>query len=140
MFAKNERLYGEFEKEHEDIVNFLENLNWSKPWSSGAEYANLCVFNKTQLNLSEYSSKTTKYPKLQEISVFDLSKCLFQPKDQRAQIMLGDNNEYGFQCSHEIKQLNNISQELLSRIFKPLYFPLLAIVTALLLIKSKNSI
>ncbi|MDA9732295.1 hypothetical protein N9U41_00465 [Acidimicrobiaceae bacterium] len=58
--AKNERLYGEFEKEHEDIVNFLENLNWSKPWSSGAEYANLCVFNKTQLNDNEKQSKILK--------------------------------------------------------------------------------
>ena len=54
--------------------------------------------------------------------------------------MLGDNNEFGFQCSHEVKQLNNISQEVFSRIFKPLYIPLLAIVSALLLIKSKNSI
>ena len=97
-------------------------------------------FNKTQLNLSDYSSKTTKYPKLQEISVFALSKCLFQPKDQRTQIMLGDKNEFGFQCSHEQKQLDNLSQELFSRIFKPLYFPLLAIVSTLLLIKSKNSI
>ena len=54
--------------------------------------------------------------------------------------MLGDNNEFGFQSSHEQKQLDNISQEFFSRIFKPLYFPLLAIVSALLLIKSKNSI
>ena len=97
-------------------------------------------FNKTQLNLSDYSSKTTKYPKLQELSIFILSKCMFQPKDQRTQIMLGDKNEFGFQCSHETKQLNNISQEVFSRIFKPLYIPLLAIVSALLLIKSKNSI
>ena len=97
-------------------------------------------FNKTQLNLSDYSSKTTKYPKLQELSIFILSKCILQPKDQRAQIMLGDNNEFGFQCSHKPKQLNNISQEIFSRIFKPLYIPLLAIVSALLLIKSKNSI
>ena len=97
-------------------------------------------FNKTQLNLSDYSSKTTKYPKLQEVSIFVLSKCLFQPKDQRTQIMLGDKNEFGFQCSHEPKQLNNISQEVFSRIFKPLYFPLLAIISAMLLIKSKNSI
>ena len=65
---------------------------------------------------------------------------MFQPKDQRSQIMLGDKNEFGFQCSHEEKQLNNISQEFFSRIFKPLYIPLLAIVSALLLIKSKNSI
>ena len=97
-------------------------------------------FNRTQLNLSEYGSKTTKYPKLQEVSVFLLTKCLFQPKDQRTTIMLGDKNEFRFQCSHDPKQLDNLSQEFFSRIFKPLYIPLLAIISALLLIKSKNSI
>jgi len=97
-------------------------------------------FNKTQLNLSDYSSKTTKYPKLQEVNIFVLLKCLFQPKDQRSTIMIGDKNKFRFQCSHEPKQLNNLSQEVFSRIFKPLYFPLLAIISALLLIKSKNSI
>jgi len=119
--------------------NFLI-LNEGKILNINEGKTTVINFNKTQLNLSDYSSKTTKYPKLQEVSVFVLSKCLLQPKDQRTQIMLGDKNEYGFQCSHELKQLNNISQELFSRVFKPLYFPLLAIVSALLLIKSKNSI
>ena len=122
-----------------DDQNFLI-LNDGKMLNINKGKTTVINFNKTQLNLSDYSSKTTKYPKLQEVSVFVLSKCLFQPKDQRTQIMLGDKNKYGFQCSHELKQLNNISQELFSRIFKPLYFPLLAIVSALLLIKSKNSI
>ena len=40
--------------------------------------------------LSDYSSKTTKYPKLQEVNIFTLSKCLFQPKDQRATLILQD--------------------------------------------------
>ncbi len=97
-------------------------------------------FNRTQLNLSKYNSKTTKYPKLQEVSVFLLSRCIFQPKDQRSTIMLGDKNEFTFQCSHELKQLNQLSQELFSRVFKPLYIPLLAIVSGLLLIRSKNSV
>ena len=54
--------------------------------------------------------------------------------------MLGDKNEFNFQCSHELNQLNKLSQELFSRVFKPLYIPLLAIVSALLLIRSKNSV
>ena len=119
--------------------NFLI-LNEGKILNINKGKTTVINFNKTQLNLSDYSSKTTKYPKLQEVSIFILAKCIFQPKDQRTQIMLGDNNEFGFQCSHETKQLNSISQEVFSRIFKPLYIPLLAIVSALLLIKSKNSI
>ena len=126
--------FSQFDKKNFLILNEGKILNINKGKTT------VINFNKTQLNLSDYSSKTTKYPKLQEISVFVISKCLFQPKDQRTQMMLGDNNEFGFQCSHKQKQLDNLSQELFSRIFKPLYIPLLAIVSSLLLIKSKNSV
>ncbi len=119
--------------------NFLI-LNEGKILNINKGKTTVINFNKTQLNLADYSSKTTKYPKLQEVSVFLLTECLFKPKDQRTQIMLIDKNEFGFQCSHERKQLDNLSQELFSRIFKPLYIPLLAIISALLLIKSKNSV
>ena len=119
--------------------NFLI-LNEGKILNINEGKTTVINFNRTQLNLSDYSSKTTKYPKLQEVNIFLLTKCLFQPKDQRGAMMLGDNNEFRFQCSHEKKQLDNLSQEFFSRIFKPLYIPLLAIVSALLLIKSKNSI
>ncbi|MDC3151790.1 LptF/LptG family permease [Candidatus Pelagibacter sp.] len=119
--------------------NFLV-LNQGKILNINKGKTTIINFNRTQLNLSEYSSKTTKYPKLQEVSVVLLSKCIFQPKDQRSTIMLGDKNEFRFQCSHDPKQLDNLSQEFFSRIFKPLYIPLLAIVSALLLIKSKNSV
>ena len=47
--SKNKKIYFDFEKDEEDIANFLQNLNWSKPWSSGADYANLCLFNSTQI-------------------------------------------------------------------------------------------
>ena len=89
--------------------------------------------------MSDYSSKTTKYPKLQEVNVFLLTKCLFEPKDQRSTLILQDKNQFRFQCSNAPKQLDNLSQEFFSRIFKPLYIPLLAIISSFLLIKSKNS-
>ncbi len=119
--------------------NFLI-LNSGKILNINKGKTTIINFNKTQLNLSEYSSKTTKYPKLQEVNVFTLSNCLFQPKDQRTTIMLQDKNEFRFQCSKGPKQMDNLSQEFFSRIFKPLYIPLLAIISSLLLIKSKNSI
>ena len=119
--------------------NFLI-LNSGKILNINKGKTTIINFNKTQLNLSEYSSKTTKYPKLQEVNVFTLSNCLFQPKDQRTTIMLQDKNEFRFQCSKGPKQMDNLSQEFFSRLFKPLYIPLLAIISSLLLIKSKNSI
>ena len=33
-----------------EINGFLNSLNWSYPWNSGAQYSALCVFAKTQLN------------------------------------------------------------------------------------------
>ena len=118
--------------------NFLI-LNQGKILNINKGKTTVINFNRTQLNLSEYDSKTTKYPKLQEVNAVVLMKCLFQKEDQRSLIMLGDNNEFRFQCSREQKILDNVSQEFFSRIFKPLYIPLLAIISALLLIKSKNS-
>ena len=133
IYAKS-GYFSEFDSQNYLILNQGKILNINKGKTT------VINFNKTQLNLSDYSSKTTKYPKLQEVNIFVLSKCLFQSKDQRTQIMLGDNNEFGFQCLHNQKLLDNMSQEIFSRIVKPLYFPLLAIISALLLIRSKNSI
>ena len=97
-------------------------------------------FNKTQINLSQYSSKTTKFPKLQEIDFRILIRCLFATEDQRTNVILQDSSSYTFQCSNTVKQLNNVAQEFLSRVFKPFYIPLLAVIACLLLIKSKNSV
>ena len=97
-------------------------------------------FNKTQINLSQYSSKTTKFPKLQEIDFRILTKCLFATEDQRTNVILQDSSSYTFQCSNTTKQLNNVAQEFFGRVFKPFYIPLLAVIACLLLIKSKNSI
>ena len=46
--------YLEFPQEDSEIKYFLNKLDWNKPWSSGAQFANLCVFAKTQLGDSEY--------------------------------------------------------------------------------------
>ena len=88
IYAKS-GYFAELEDQNFLILNEGKILNINKGKTT------VINFNKTQLNLSDYSSKTTKYPKLQEVSIFILSKCIFQPKDQRTQIMLGDNNEFG---------------------------------------------
>ena len=45
----SENKYLEFPYEGSNLNNFLQSLNWSKPWASGAQFASLCVFAKTQL-------------------------------------------------------------------------------------------
>ena len=93
-------------------------------------------FNETQINLSNYTSKTTKTPKIQEINTKSLFNCLF--KDEIKKNITKGNN-FKFVCKKDLQSMNRISQELLSRIFKPLYIPLLALISGFLLIKSKNS-
>ena len=93
-------------------------------------------FNETQVNLSNYTSKTTKTPKIQEINSKSLFNCLF--KDEIKKNITKENN-LKFVCKKDLQSMNKISQELLSRIFKPLYIPLLALISGFLLIKSKNS-
>ena len=33
---------------NQEIIRYLEQLDWNKPWSAGAQFASLCVFSKTQ--------------------------------------------------------------------------------------------
>ena len=95
-------------------------------------------FNETQINLSKYTSKTTKTPKIQEVDTKKLFNCLIKEK-----INLNYENKVNesliFNCDKSLALKNKISQELFSRFFKPFYIPLLALIGSLLLIKSKNS-
>ena len=95
-------------------------------------------FNETQINLSKYTSKTTKTPKIQEVDTKNLFDCLIKEKvNLNNETNLNDN--LIFNCDKTLALKNKISQELFSRIFKPFYIPLLSLIGSLLLIKSKNS-
>jgi hypothetical protein len=51
---RNDLLYINYPQTEKDISNFLQNLNWSFPWSSGAQFSALCVFSKTQLKSKDF--------------------------------------------------------------------------------------
>lgn len=55
--ALNQKKYLDFPSDLETINSYLNSLNWTKPWSSGAQFASLCVFNKTQLDNNRMSIK-----------------------------------------------------------------------------------
>ena len=90
-------------------------------------------FTKTEFNLNKYSTKTTTFPKVQEQSTHKLFNC--------AQSILNENIKFlhseKMHCSESY--LKNIKQELLKRIFLPLYLPLMALVACFLVLKSKDS-
>ena len=90
-------------------------------------------FTKTEFNLNKYTTKSTTFPKVQEQSTHKLFNC--------AQSLLNENIKFLYSkkmhCSESY--LKNIKQELLKRIFLPLYLPLMALVACFLVLKSKDN-
>ena len=97
---------------------------------------NLTSFNfeKTNIDLSQYQTKTTTAPKIQEIKSQYLINCvslLLKNKDTNISISnLSCNNAF----------YKNLIQELYKRTMLPFYIPLLFIIATFLTLKSKNNL
>ena len=90
-------------------------------------------FRTTQFNLENYSSKTTKTPKVQEIATIDLIKCFdFLKKNLNTSVVIR-----GLNCNSNF--LKNIYQELFKRMYLPVYIALVGLIASLILLKSKNT-
>ena len=92
------------------------------------------TFEKINFNLSKYTSKSTTYPKIQEVPSRDIIECLYL--NYRNKISDFDNTKF-LQC--KIESMNAIKQEFLKRFYKPLYLPLLSLISCLLILKSKEN-
>jgi lipopolysaccharide export system permease protein len=93
-------------------------------------------FSKTDFNISKFTTKTTITKKIQETSTKDLIKCLMifhksSNKIDFSKIILDRN------CGAD--NLENIHQELYSRLIKPMYITFLMTISLLLILKSKNN-
>ena len=91
------------------------------------------TFDKINYNLEKYQSKSSGYPKLQEVPIKDLYNCLY----------LNSKNEINkfkaeyLQCKQET--MNDIQQEFLKRTYKPIYLPLIALMCGLIILRSKEN-
>ncbi len=92
-------------------------------------------FEKTQINLSKYMSKTVLYPKIQEANLRDLVYC-FKDKLLINKLNLSFKEPKYVKCNNEV--LNEIYREILKRLYLPIYFPLLALIASILVLKSKD--
>ena len=87
-------------------------------------------FDKIDYDLSKFSSRSIKKPKIQELSSMKLIRC---------SISLMSNKVYVddvFSC--DIERLKNINQELYKRFIKPTFIPLLTLLCCFLLTVSKE--
>ena len=92
-------------------------------------------FTKTDFNITRFSSKTTTTKKTQETSTKDLMKCLKILQFSNIQINL---KKYNLDRNCGIENLENIYEELYSRLIKPFYITLLVAISLLFILKSKS--
>ena len=93
-------------------------------------------FSKTDFNISKFSTKTTLTKKIQETSTKDLVKCLIIFHKSSNKI---DFSKINLERNCGADNLENIHQELYSRLIKPLYITFLMTISLLLILKSKNN-
>jgi len=98
-------------------------------------------FEKTEFNLSKYTTKTTITPKIQELNTSLLLECFLLIKKQENQFFekfsKSQNTNFGsLRCNKGF--LSNLKQEIFKRFYLPFYFPLITIVACLLITKSKD--
>ena len=91
------------------------------------------TFDKVNFNLDKYETKTTGYPKIQEVPTKDLFSCIYLSYIKEVNKFVA---KY-LQCKES--SLNDIKQEFLKRVYKPIYLPLIALMCSLIILKSKES-
>ena len=91
-------------------------------------------FDKIDFNLSKYITKTTLFPKIQEAQNHHLLKCIYYNAKNKL-------NEFDGQrkINCDLATINSIKQELFKRFIKPIYLPLIALISCLLIFSSKES-
>ena len=91
-------------------------------------------FESFKFNLSNYETKTTTIPKIQEISTIKLLECFRNLNF----LKIIDRNLFKFNCQKDSNK--NVSQELFKRIYLPMYIPLICLIASLLIFTSKENI
>lgn len=88
-------------------------------------------FKETNFNLDKFKTKTTTYPKIQEINSFKIIDCL---------INLNQNIDKYYEdlkCSENIS--NSLRKELYKRIYLPLYIPIISIISVFLILNTHSN-
>ncbi len=92
---------------------------------------NIIEFKKSEINLSTYSTKTTTFPKIQEIDSKELINCLDTYYNYKETYI-----KPNFECSET--SINPVIKELFKRFIKPLYIFLITLVATSVVLKSKD--
>jgi lipopolysaccharide export system permease protein len=92
-------------------------------------------FSKTDFNLSRFDTSSSTHQKTQENSTIELIKCLLSFKNKEDDSTIKERKKIN-NC--EFGNLENIYEELYSRLIKPLYISFLIMISLLFILKSKS--
>ena len=90
---------------------------------------NVFEFDQIDFNLRDFTSNTITVPKIQEISSTTLLGCFLPIEVKKFD---------AFKCEENL--LKEIKQELLKRIYKPIYIPLITLLCCFLITTSRNNL
>jgi len=90
-------------------------------------------FGETKFNLSNYTTKTTTWPKIQEHKTFTLFGCVINTWAK--QKIFKDN--FYLRCTPSFYK--EVIQEFLKRVYLPIYIPVISLMACFLIVKSKES-
>ena len=94
-------------------------------------------FENTEINLSNYMSKRTLYPKIQEASLKDLLFC-FKDSILLKKINLSLIKPKYLLCNKDY--IDEIFKEIVKRLYLPIYIPLVAMIASILILSSRDYI
>ncbi len=114
-----------------DKENFFLDLYDGSLIDSNSQGSNFITYDRTQINLSKYSTKTTVDPKIQEQSTNLLLSCLITVYKYNSSFFK-DNLD----CKYE--GVNIVIEELYKRSVVPFYILIVAIIGSCLALKSEN--
>ena len=95
---------------------------------------NIFKFDQIDIDLSNYTTSTILVPKIQELPSRKLFKCYLYLKKQNNKNF--KNND--FFCEQNLEK--NIKQELFKRFYKPLYIPVISLLSCFLIVLSKSNV
>ena len=134
IFAKS----GEIKLENNNIFMVLKN---GKLIDKNQKDQRIISFEETIFNLSKYQTKSITMQKIQEADTFFLHKCTSLIRNNNLQLLKKFNEKIG-DFNNRIHCKKNMSkrmyEELLKRLAYPFYIPLLSLIAALIILKSKE--
>ena len=132
--AQNRIIYAKTGKIVENNKKKFFILNKGQILNKEKSKFNIFQFEEINFDLSNYNTNTILAPKIQEIETRQLLNCYIS-LNRKSFI---DQENYDFSCEDSI--IKEIKEEMLKRLFKPIYIPVVALISCILIMKPKSDI